>query len=231
MCSTPSALQIAAMSTGLVSTPASVFSLPGLVWPPVIAVMLLSWISTVTLVRWCTALSRPVRPRVQEGGVADHGDRAGVAAAGAREALFHRDAGAHLHGRVHVAHRRQRGEVVAADVAVHVEVELLHRGGHAAVRAPGAQHGRPRDDGDVFRGLLLRPARQVEAGVVEAPADPHRRELAPLREPALALAGDAGREQLLLEVRLELLDHEQAVDGRRRSAGSPRPAADGSCRA
>ena len=58
-----------------------------------------------------------------------------------------------------------------------------------------------------------RPARQVEAGGEEAPADPHRRELAELREPLLALDGDAGGEDLLLEVRLELLDHEQPVDG------------------
>ena len=55
-----------AMSTGLVSAPASVRSLPGLVWPPVIAVMLLSWMSSVMLVRWCTALSSPVRPECRK---------------------------------------------------------------------------------------------------------------------------------------------------------------------
>ena len=38
-------------------------------------------------------------------------------------------------------------------------------------------------------------------------------QLAPGREPLLALAGDAGGEQLLLQVRLQLLDHEQAVHG------------------
>ena len=53
---------------------------------------------------------------------------------------------------------------------------------------------------------------------MEAPADSHRRQFTPLREPLLALAGDAGGQQLLLEVRLELLDHEETVDGRREAA-------------
>ena len=60
--------------------------------------------------------------------------------------------------------------------------------------------------------FCLGPARQVEAGGEEAPADPHGSELAELREPLLALDGDAGGEDLLLEVRLELLDDEEALD-------------------
>ena len=220
-----------AMSTGLVSTPASVRSLPGLVWPPVMAVMRLSWISSVMLVRWWTAFSRPVRPECRNVESPMTASEPVLAAAGAREALLHRDAGAHLDGGVHVAHRRQGREVVAADVAVHVEVELLHRRGHAAVRAAGAEHGWPRDDGGVLRGLLLRPAREVEAGGVEAPAHAHGRQLAPLREPLLALAGDAGGEDLLLQVRLELLDHEQPVHGLRERADGRDAATGGSCRA
>ncbi len=151
--------------------------------------------------------------RVQEGRVADHGDRPLLAAAGAGEALLHRDAATHLDGGVHVADRWQRREVVAADVAVHVEVELLHRRRHAAVWAAGAKDGGPRNDGVILCGLLVAPPRQVEAGGEETPADTHRSELAPLREPLLALADDAGGEDLFLQVRFELLDHEEAVDG------------------
>ena len=50
----------------MVSIPASVRSLCGFVCPPVMAVMRLSWMSTVTLVRWCTALSSPVRPECRK---------------------------------------------------------------------------------------------------------------------------------------------------------------------
>ncbi|RPI30909.1 MAG: hypothetical protein EHM52_02580, partial [Actinomycetota bacterium] len=52
----------------------------------------------------------------------------------------------------------------------------------------------------------------------EPAPDADRGELAPLREPALALTGDAGGEELLLEVRLELLDDEEPVDGRGEAA-------------
>ena len=159
---------------------------------------------------------------VEEGRVADDADR-GLAPERLVEAGHHADARAHAEAAVEREQRRQRAERVAADVAHRREAALAQRGVDGAVGAAGTEHGRPdrqagrrlrrrRDPGRRRHDRAPAPRRLAQHERLERAEDELLVELAVGRDGGLADHRQAQRAHLLLDERVELLDHGDTRD-------------------
>src|SRR6266508_1861173 len=155
---------------------------------------------------------------VEEGRVADDGGDRPVRAARARDAARDADARSHRDARVHRRERRGGRERVAADVPRHDRAEVAQRHEADDVRTPRTEHRRPHRDRH-GRGLDAERCRAgEETGLDEALAHALGGELAVAGEEGLPLHREPEAAQLLLEVWLELLHHEQTLDRSREAA-------------
>src|SRR5664280_1500715 len=147
---------------------------------------------------------------MQEGRIADGGnDRLGLAGLGHADGVA--DRRPHRHGGVNAAQRIEAGQRVAADIAGDTRAGRAYRHESRGVRAAGAQHRRTHQR---FRRPLIisLQTRRQNAGLLEAGAHQLGRQLAGTRKEAFAFDLKSERADFLFDHRLELFDHENAID-------------------
>ena len=147
---------------------------------------------------------------MQEGRIADGGnDRLGLTGLGHADGVA--DRRTHRHGGVNAAQRIEARQGVAADIAGDTRAGRAHRHEGRGVRTTGAQHRRTHQR---FRRPLIisLQTRRQNAGLLEAGAHQLGRQLAGTRKEAFAFDLKTERADFLFDHRLELLDHEDAID-------------------